>query len=381
MRMFYIHISTSFQANVLFVASKLNLSLEESRELLKQYVSKNKDYSILYSVQYNIDESNVNLSILPQEDLQELSSKYPDLQSSVYAILSSKQNLEDVYQNMFLSCFKLSKEEMLKCKETNDLYIPGFINLRISNIKVRNFETRFGLNFNIIFSVPSKSNVKVQEKKEPINLQEKKEIVKLEEKKEPVEIIKTKYIKSELEEYKMGVESEEHNEVNEEPMEQPSLFKADSFDEPIEVEVSSSPDTSEKKRKETETNKKDKTQVGHKRHKLNKKKNETDVKIEEKITIYEPKPDLVKKSKSPQTKVHKKNSYMENGYFVVEESEDYVEVIKDTKQDAENQLSSDHNSRSNTLEDGVKSDLNGKFNDTNKSSDPKKLNQVSIMLV
>ncbi|EAN31246.2 hypothetical protein TpMuguga_03g00501 [Theileria parva strain Muguga] len=355
-------------ANVPFVSSKLNLSVEESKELFKQYVSKNEDYSILYTVQYNTDEDNINLSIVSGEELQELSSKYPNLQSSVYGVSSCTENLQDAYKNMFFTFLELSKEEMLRCQDTNELYIPGFVNLRVSNIKVRDFGK----------SILSQPSVKVQEvKKEPVKVQEVK--------REPVKVSKAEHVKTELDQYKMDSESRKPKK-HEEQKEDVSLFKSDSFDEPIEVEDSdTSPESREKKRKEAVSDKEDKAQLEHKRPRLKRKtKNETDTKVEQKITIYEPKIELVKKSESPKTtkvmeKVCKKSSYIENGYFVVEESEDFVEVVKETKQTAEKQSSSVNSSRPNTTDDGVKKSLNGKYGFTNKSLEPKKLNQVSIM--
>lgn len=180
-----------------------------------------------------------------------------------------------------------------------------FVNLRVSNIKVRDFGKRFGLKSNIIFSILSQPSVKVQEvKKEPVKVQEVK--------REPVKVSKAEHVKTELDQYKMDSESRKPKK-HEEQKEDVSLFKSDSFDEPIEVEDSdTSPESREKKRKEAVSDKEDKAQLEHKRPRLKRKtKNETDTKVEQKITIYgifmaiviylEPKIELVKKSESPKT--------------------------------------------------------------------------------
>ncbi|UVC49674.1 hypothetical protein MACK_003784 [Theileria orientalis] len=321
-------------ATLSFISSKLSLTPDKSRELAQLFVDKNRGYSVLYNVQYSIDGTNLKMCTVGHDELEDLSSKYTTLKSTVYAIKDNKYDMNNVFKQLFENSFKLSQEEMRKSSENNTLYIPR----PLSGQYVR------------------ESSVKNEIKQSPT----------------PLFKPESNTHKTEFREKK---EAEKHDPVNE------NVPK---------VKAESKKSSSETKRKTTTTKTVDKSnKVDQETKKLKVKHEpkviemEVDNKLFDKEQLEESEPRSVGQPSKIKfvEKVSKENTYIENGYFVVEESEDYVEVVKDVKhnQEPEKQYHNGNKTASN-LPKAVNG-LDSKKTETSKSDAKKKLNQSSIMYV
>ncbi|UKJ88770.2 hypothetical protein MACJ_002016 [Theileria orientalis] len=284
------------------------------------------------------------------DELEDLSSKYNTLKSTLYAIKDNKYDMNKVFTQLFENSFKLSQEEMYKSSDNNTLYIPSFVNLRISNIKVRNFETR------------PRSGHYVREAS-----------VKTEIKPSPTSLFKPEpnTHKTELREKK---DPEKHEPVND------TVPKAKAEPKKSSSEIKRKPSTTktvDKSKKLDQEAKKIKL-----KHEPKVIEMEMDDKLFDKEQLEEP--ELSTSVEQPSKikfveKVSKENTYIENGYFVVEESEDYVEVVKDVKN---NQEGIKQHSNGKLKESNLPKATNGvdlKKTETAKSDAKKKLNQSSII--
>ncbi|BAM41036.1 conserved hypothetical protein [Theileria orientalis strain Shintoku] len=322
-------------ATLSFISSKLSLTLDRSTELAHVFVDKNADYSVLYNVQYSVDGKNLKMCTVGHDELKDLSSKYKTLKSTVYAIKDNKYDMDKVFTQLFDNSFKLSQEEMRKSSENNTLYIPRPLSdqyMREPGVKNE-------------MKPPQNSLVKTESNTHKTEFREKKE----DEKHEPVN------------ENIPKVKAEPKKCISETKRKTPTTKTVDKSDK-VDQET--------KKLKVTHEPKVIQMELDHKlfdKEQLEEAEPSRSVGQPSKIKFVE--------------KVSKENTYIENGYFVVEESEDYVEVVKDVKNNQEDKKQC---SNGNKTESNVPKAVNGtnvKKTETAKSDAKKKLNQSSITYV
>ncbi|EKX73312.1 hypothetical protein BEWA_053670 [Theileria equi strain WA] len=263
---------------------------------MESFVKNNSEYVTLYTVNYGIEGEGTKISHVTHDTLQDLLSKHSNVKSDVYAIKPKDMDIKTCARSLWEKNIKFASENLSKASENNSLFIPNFANLRISNIRMRTFA-------NITSAKPepaAKKQVKPEVKKEePIAKKEltkeestismdidkspqkikpkEKEPEKTKAKKSEKTKSKTTSIKASFEEVKKtkgaNLESSKIKIQKTEP--EAELFDSDVPEEPVEVKKPVEPQS---------------------------------------VTFVE--------------KVSKESTYVENGYFVVEESDDYVQVVK-----------------------------------------------------
>lgn len=293
-------LSENGAVNVHTLSHDLEVDAHRAKEIVESFVKDNTGYVVLYTVNYDVEGNGTKISHVTHDVLQDLLSKHSNVKSEIYAIKPKDMDIKTCARSLWEKNIKFASEKLSRAFENNSLFIPSFANLRISNIRMRTFKER------ITTPKPKpfvKNEVKPEIKKEEPVAQ--KEV--------PTDIDKP-------------VPKSEPTE--QEATTSPSKLKANAKKD-INGVRKKKPKTVPIKASFEEAKKTKGTDLESSKIKVQKVDTEEELfdsdTPEERVEVKKP---VEPQSVTFVEKVSKENTYVKNGYFVVEESEDYVQVVK-----------------------------------------------------
>ncbi|GBE62398.1 ribosome-associated GTPase [Babesia ovata] len=106
-----------------------------------EFASGKEGVGLLYSVCYSDEGGNAVLSHKTEADLEELRGRYGDVRTAVFAVYAGALNGGSAVSQL---CWKHESElvegELKRCSEKEALYIPSYVQLPTPNIRVRKYE-------------------------------------------------------------------------------------------------------------------------------------------------------------------------------------------------------------------------------------------------
>ncbi|KAK2196087.1 hypothetical protein BdWA1_002687 [Babesia duncani] len=132
------HLLADFKrATVFSVAHELETTAKEAAKIIESFAQENSRYTLIYSVTFRDKDNNTILSQVTQDKLQELVNNYGYVTCEISGVYDSNVDMAQSSQIAFHHEIKTAKAKLENARSNNCLYIPNHLTIQASDLQVR----------------------------------------------------------------------------------------------------------------------------------------------------------------------------------------------------------------------------------------------------
>ncbi|KAK1937385.1 hypothetical protein X943_001478 [Babesia divergens] len=124
---------------VAILTETLGMSYSSALQTLLEFVKGRNDLKLLYSVCYIDEDNDIVLSHKSEDELEGLNGRYMDVKSSLLGICKGKECV-GVTQTCWRHELDIVEKGLQKSLENGSLYIPSYTTIQNTDLRVRNYE-------------------------------------------------------------------------------------------------------------------------------------------------------------------------------------------------------------------------------------------------